>query len=232
LEHIKEFSRYASSYDEYNIIQKEVASSLLSKIQNHPKRILDLGCGSGVLCKNFNQPFELFIGVDSSHEMCKLHPTANNIHIINANFDTEDFFLHVKRYAPFDLIISSSALQWAKNIENILEFCKKNANHIAFSIFTKGTFQSIYELSKIKSFLPSYEELLKTIEKYYKIDYEVKKYKLYFKDNISKFRYIKKSGVSGGKKQLNISETKALIKEYPHEYLEFEVLVVYSVGEN
>jgi malonyl-CoA O-methyltransferase len=40
------------------------------------------------------------------------------------------------------------------------------------------------------------------------------------------FRYIKKSGVSGGKKRLGYKEMKALMKHYPLDYLEFEVLFV------
>lgn len=229
MEHIKEFSRHAKSYDAHTVVQKEIAAYLVSQIKNNPQTILDLGCGSGAIFKNLQHKVEHFIGVDSSQKMCELHPKSNNIHIINANFDTQDTLLHVKQYAPFDLIISSSALQWAKNIEDILEFCKTSTKNIAFSIFTDGTFKSIYELTNIQTFLPSAKEMIKLIENYYTIEFELKSYKLYFDDNISKFRYIKRSGVSGGKRQLNITETRKLIKEYPHDYLEFEVLVVKSI---
>jgi len=40
------------------------------------------------------------------------------------------------------------------------------------------------------------------------------------------FRYIKKSGVSGGEKQLNYQQMKRLMENYPLNYLEFEVLFV------
>jgi malonyl-CoA O-methyltransferase len=40
------------------------------------------------------------------------------------------------------------------------------------------------------------------------------------------FRYIKKSGVSGGEKQLSYKETRHLMETYPLDYLEFEVLFV------
>jgi malonyl-CoA O-methyltransferase len=39
-------------------------------------------------------------------------------------------------------------------------------------------------------------------------------------------RYIKKSGVSGGVKQLGYTEMKTLMLEYPLSYLEFEVIFV------
>jgi malonyl-CoA O-methyltransferase len=40
------------------------------------------------------------------------------------------------------------------------------------------------------------------------------------------FRYIKKSGVSGGEKQLSYKQMKMLMEKYPLNYLEFEVLFV------
>ena len=44
-----EFSRYAAEYGSRNVIQRHVADKLISSTQDYPKRILDLGCGSGTL---------------------------------------------------------------------------------------------------------------------------------------------------------------------------------------
>jgi len=41
------------------------------------------------------------------------------------------------------------------------------------------------------------------------------------------FKYIKRSGVSGGKKQLNYKQMKKIMQNYPLDYLEFEVLFVF-----
>ena len=65
-----------------------------------------------------------------------------------------------------------------------------------------------------------------TIEKYYRATFELKKYKLHFESVREMFNYIKKSGVSGGEKQLTYKQTKQLMKSYPLDYLEFEVLFV------
>jgi Ribosomal protein L11 methylase len=46
-----EFSKYASHYGSRNIIQNKVIDKLLSLVEQEPKNILDLGCGSGALCK-------------------------------------------------------------------------------------------------------------------------------------------------------------------------------------
>jgi malonyl-CoA O-methyltransferase len=53
-------------------------------------------------------------------------------------------------------------------------------------------------------------------------------YRLKFEDNLSKFRYIKNSGVSGGERKLSFKDTKRLIENYPHKYLEFEVMFVWG----
>jgi malonyl-CoA O-methyltransferase len=229
LEHTKEFSRFAKSYDANTVIQKEVAKKLVGRIKGKPQNILDLGCGSGAVYKNLSFTCRNFIGIDSSKEMCRVHPQEKNIKIYNKDFEFLNSDSELNEYGKFDLIISSSALQWAKNLKNIMKFCKKHSDEILFALFTPNTFKSIFEFTNLTSPLLETKEVLKTVQKYYKIKYEICCYKLYFEDNISKFRYIKRSGVSGGKKRLNVTETKNLIKNYPYDYLEFEVIYIQSV---
>ena len=68
-----------------------------------------------------------------------------------------------------------------------------------------------------------------SIEKYYNATFEVKNYRLYFETIEDMFRYIKKSGVSGGEKKLGYKQMKQLMDTYPLDYLEFEVLFVESL---
>ena len=225
---MQEFSKQSATYDETNIIQKQVATHLLSKITCKPKRILDLGCGTGNINKEINWKYDKFIGVDSAQGMCEKHPKNNLISVVHRNFEDLDFQEEILRDAPFDLVISSSALQWAGNIEELIKFSSKLSKNIAFAIFTRNTFADIYRLSGLKTFLPNVNELAMITKKYFDIEYEVKKYRLDFEDNLSKFRYIKKSGVSGGRQKLTVSQTKKLIKNYPHDYLEFEVIFIYN----
>jgi aminopeptidase N len=60
--------------------------------------------------------------------------------------------------------------------------------------------------------------------------FELKEYRLYFETVREMFNYIKKSGVSGGDQQLTYTQTKQLMKQYPLDYLEFEVLFVKGVS--
>jgi malonyl-CoA O-methyltransferase len=205
-----------------------VATHLLSKITCKPKKILDLGCGTGDINKKIDWEYSKFIGVDSAQGMCEKHPKSSVISVVHKNFENVDFQEEILRDAPFDLVISSSALQWAENIEELIKFSSKLSKNVAFAIFTCNTFADIYKISGLKTFLPNANELVVITKKYFDIEYEIKKYRLGFEDNLSKFRHIKKSGVSGGKRKLTVSQTKKLIKNYPHNYLEFEVIFIHN----
>ena len=193
-----------------------------------PNKILDLGCGTGDINSKIDWEYDKFIGVDSAQGMCERHPRSDKVIVLNENFEDLDFQKKMYSNAPFDLIISSSALQWADDIEGLIKFISTLSSNIAFAIFTCNTFTEIYKMSGLETFLPNANELVKMVKKYFNIEYEVKKYKLDFEDNLSKFRYIKRSGVSGGRRKLTVTQTKKLIKDYPYNYLEFEVLFIYS----
>jgi len=70
--HIKEFSKNAATYQEHNIIQKEVARHLLNGIKSKPKTILDLGAGSGAISSQVDWSYKKFVAVDRSQKMCEL----------------------------------------------------------------------------------------------------------------------------------------------------------------
>lgn len=224
--HIKEFSKNAYRYDDYTALQQEIAHYLVSHITNSPQSILDLGCGSGAVFKNITWQIERFTGIDSAPTMCERHPVGENIEILCEDFESPTLLTRLK--PPYDLLISSSALQWANDIEALMAQMSFTCKEGAFAIFTDKTFATIYEMSHLPTFLPNAKSLVTLFENHFTCKYEIKTYRLFFDDNLSKFRYIKKSGVSGGEKRLSVAQTKALIQNYPHEYLEFEVLFVWG----
>ena len=227
--HIKEFSKNAPSYDDYTALQQEIARYLIASISTKPQTILDLGCGSGAVFKNIPWTITHFTGVDSAQGMCDLHPTCKEVDILCEDFESPTLFSRLT--PPYDLLISSSALQWAHDIEALIFQMSVTCKEGAFAIFTDKTFETIYAMSELSTFLPNANTLVPLFEKQFTCKHEIKTYRLFFDDNLSKFRYIKKSGVSGGKRRLSVAQTKALIQNYPHEYLEFEVLFVWGVSK-
>jgi len=220
-----EFSKYATEYDSLNSVQTEVIKKLLKDMSYKPKYILDLGCGSGSLCESINWEFKHFTGVDFAPGMLELHPKSKKIEAIYGDFNDETLFENLSTYR-FDHIFSASALQWAENLEDVFKQISSLNTPVSLAIFTSGTFQTLNETASLPSLLRDTQEIQRVQSKYFKADFEVVKYKLAFETTRDMFRYIKKSGVSGSRNILSFKETKKLMREYPLNYLEFEVAFI------
>lgn len=225
----QEFSRFAHQYDTYNVIQAEVAKTLVKKIPfTHITTVLDIGCGRGEVYKNIEQSalsFENFIALDFSPQMLTLHPSAENIKKIQADFNVFHAFENILLDKK-SLILSSSALQWSKDLDFTLGQIAQKSPSAYFAIFTANTFKTLHQTAGIASPIYPDSVLRDVIQKYYRASFEIKEYRLSFESVREMFHYIKKSGVSGGEKHLTYKQTKELMKLYPLDYLEFEVLFV------
>lgn len=220
-----EFSKYAKDYELLNQIQNQVVQKLLSLYKKEGKNILDLGCGSGALCKSIAWEYEHFTGVDFAPGMLELHPKAENIESIYGNFNDKTLFEHLLAH-HYDVIFSASALQWAENLETTFAAIKSLQTPVALAIFTANTFKTLNETAGLKSLLPTTEQIEGLQKKYFHAHFEVVKYKLEFESVRDMFAYIKHSGVSGSRKVLSFKETKKLMQTYPLNYLEFEVAFI------
>jgi len=226
---INQFSRFSNTYDNYNVIQVKVAKKLVDSILGYEQtNILDIGCGSGEVYKNIKKrkiKFDNFIALDSSYEMLALHPNDISIQKIRADFNQIETYqnLEMKRET---LLISSSALQWSSDLEFVVSQLSRKSSEAYFAIFTSNTFITLHQTAQIVSPIYSAETLKKIIKKYYHASFELEEYRLEFQSIRDMFHYIKKSGVSGGVKQLSYTKIKKLMDTYPLNYLEFEVLFV------
>ena len=222
-----QFSKYASHYDSYNIIQESVVKKLLLDLKCKPKKILDLGCGSGSLCKAIDWEYESFTGVDFAPGMLELHPKAENIECIYGDFNDKRLFENLQTY-QYDYIFSASALQWAENLEDVFKSIKLLNTPFSFAIFTSGTFETLNKTASLEPLLKSSQEIKNLVNKYFDVNFEIVKYKLEFNSVRDMFRYIKRTGVSASRKVLDYRQTKKLMIEYPLSYLEFEVVFITS----
>jgi len=221
-----EFSKYAIDYNSYNIVQQKVADKLLSFIKAKPKIILDLGCGSGTLTNKISWSYEKIVAVDFAQGMLDLHPKHENIECIYGDFNDEKLFERLKKY-NFDYLLSASALQWADDLDKTFQQLQSFHTPVALAIFTANTFKTLYKTAGLQPLLIDTCRLDRLQKKYFHANFEVVKYNLEFENVREMFRYIKKSGVSGSRNVLSYKEMKKLMKEYPHNYLEFEVAFIY-----
>ena len=229
MEIVKEFSRFAYEYNKYNMIQKEVARRLASYV---PKgiynKILDLGSGDGAIYNAFNHndiKFNKFVAFDFSKEMLSIHPENEYIQKICMDFNQSSSFSIFKKN-EFDLLISSSALQWSSNLLNLLRTIAPLAKEHYFSFFTANTFRTLHKTANITSPIYTKSDLIKALDKVFNYEMEVVEYTLDFNSVHEMLKYIKRSGISGGVERLSYKQTKYLLENYPLGYLEFEVLFV------
>ena len=221
----EEFSKHAKKYNSHNIIQQIISKALVRELSFEPKRILELGCGSGQVFKNIDFNFDYYKAIDFSSSMCEIHPKHPNLQIECLDFDTQEFHQNIQN-EQYDIVLSSSALQWSTDLTKIIKTLSKIASNIHMVLFTSNTFKTIFELTDSKSPILDSKQIKKSFDLFYKCQYEVLNYKLEFENKKELFQYIKNSGVSGDTKPLSFQKAKQLYKSYNLNYLEFEVVFI------
>lgn len=173
LEIAKRFAQAGQSYDEHAIIQKKIALRLMQLMSKyhcidgdlaHPKRIFEIGCGSGNLTKLYmeNQIFksiylnDLYAEVKQHFETLGLEGNSfeENSFEINRleNQHTIEWHIGDAEQINFpkelDLIVSSSVIQWMHNLDGLL----KKVNQALFKqgLFCFSTFGT-QNLKEIKA---------------------------------------------------------------------------------
>ncbi|PHM17114.1 MAG: methyltransferase [Sulfuricurvum sp. PD_MW2] len=224
-----EFSRYAAEYGSHNVIQRLVAQKLISSTVDQPKRILDLGCGNGTVFSQIDWNMDRFIGIDFSASMLEQHPVSSNVELILGNFNDRLLFERLSG-ERFDHIYSASALQWADDLEGVFKSLDSLNAPLSLAIFSAGTFKTLHECAGVTPLLRSADEVIAIAEKYLNARFEVLHTTLEFDSVREMFRYIKRSGVSGGRRVLDFAQTKQLMETYPLSYLEFEVVFITTLS--
>lgn len=222
------FNKRASSYVTHCDIQSEVARKLVEFIDfSDIKSILDLGAGSGNIAKNLNSPILNFLALDSSQNMLSLHPKKlNNIAKIELLYKSFEEYSFSEK---FDLVISSSALHWARDIEAILKKIvdSRSFKYLAFSFFTSNSLYNIHSFLGSKSPLLSHYELESIFNKYISFSSKILAFKKSFDTPREYLLYLKHSGLLGGG-ELSYRDKKRLRFEFDRLEAEFEVVLIKS----
>jgi malonyl-CoA O-methyltransferase len=225
----EEFNKYAKNYSKYSHIQNKIASILVENIDSfRVDNIVDIGSGDGMIYKKLIEKdikFKNFYAIDFAPKMLKLHPKESRVKVICADFNKGKIF-NLLKDKGIDLAISSSALQWAKDLKFTFKEISKVSNSGLFFLFTSNTFKSLHNLVGVKSpIFSEYEIVDAFINSYESLKIQKFSFKLEFRDTLDMLRYIKKSGV-GGNLRLNYSDIKYIINNYPNDYLEFETILL------
>jgi len=143
------FAKNLDNYNEHAKIQKRMAERLLGFVKNKsPKKILEIGCGTGFLTEliNKNIKYEDFKTIDIV-EQCEPYIRKINPNIKFCQYDIEDYLSSSNE--TFDLIVSNASLQWIENFKDVVKQLETRLNHggeLVFSTFGKENFREIYHI--------------------------------------------------------------------------------------
>ena len=135
--------------------------------------------------------------------MCEQHSKHDGCIVVNADFDEPFFAKRIEdEFGRFDLLLSSSALQWSKDLRALIAEISTLSDYFAISLFTSGSFASLYNFLGLKTFLPNIEEVKTAFAPFCVSKFETYNAKKSFKTPKETMRYIKQTGVSRGGLQI------------------------------
>jgi malonyl-CoA O-methyltransferase len=220
-----QFSKSSNKYDENSFLQKKIAEKLVKDIDKKYQKIVDLGAGTGNIINLINWNYQKFLAVDLSKKMLDLHKKNKNIFLLNKSFDDDEVFRIIQN-EKYDLLISSSALQWSQNFSKVCENIRKLNISVFLAIFSSETFKELHEYFHIKSPILKNETILKNCKNFHSSFFQGK---INFSSSKELLQYIKNSGVSGGISQLNPGILKQFIKDNNLTQLSFEVIFLKKI---
>lgn len=139
----------ASSYDEdmnlkFFKIRIKILKKLISRYK--PKKVLEVGCGTGIFLDYFHNSFESAVGVDNCKPMiyfARKNHKRKNIKYIFSNDNPLPFKDNV-----FDMVLSMGVIEYVKDQKNHVEECLRvlKKNGILFLTTPTKSLVNIYDI--------------------------------------------------------------------------------------
>lgn len=119
----KQFNRSATRYDDLAVVQKKMAQAIMDALDERairPRRILEIGCGTGALTRRMADRFPdaKITAIDIAEEMVETAKNSVPPHS-NIRFMVQDAEEVQFPGGAFDLIVSNATIQW---LEKPLDF--------------------------------------------------------------------------------------------------------------
>ncbi|MDR0418518.1 MAG: methyltransferase domain-containing protein [Puniceicoccales bacterium] len=198
------FDEASASYDQHASVQKKTSEHLAylcSSLPEKPKKILDIGCGTGfttlALQKYYRNATYTLCDLSKNMILSAKNKIPNQIYIVG---DAENYTFN----DTYDLGISNLALQWFENIESFLSGILLQCKYFAFSIPIEGSFAAYKNLFAEKN-IPilahhywNIDALLALAKKQGDvIRSDFKRYDLFFENALGAAKHFKSIGAQG-----------------------------------
>ncbi len=161
----KNFSRSAKEYDKHAVLQKEMADRLLSSLpQIDPKRVLDIGCGTGYLAEKLAEKFPQaeIVGIDIAPGMIEAAGKRKRGNLFFRVDDGEE----LKEKEKYNLVVSNASLQWmeAPKVFASVAALLDTGGIFTFTTFGPATLRELRECGFRVNDFPEVEELEKQLQ--------------------------------------------------------------------
>ncbi|MGM0622933.1 MAG: class I SAM-dependent methyltransferase [Campylobacterota bacterium] len=105
-------------------IAKHAVENITQRINTRGKKILDYGCGTGLLAYGLSEEAQEVVGMDSSRGMLEVFEQKNSeLGFDNVRCEYHDANKDTLGQESFDLIVSSMTLHHIKDPQNFLRQC-------------------------------------------------------------------------------------------------------------
>jgi malonyl-CoA O-methyltransferase len=145
----KAFHRQAGLYDETVVVQKRVIEEIVRQLQREtdavPRRVLDIGAGTGLLLRAVRDlfPESLLVGLDMAQGMGKslLWASPSMIYYVVGDAELIPFTEN-----SFDLVVSTSAFQWLDALDTAFQEAERVLDHGGIFRFALFGGKTLWEL--------------------------------------------------------------------------------------
>lgn len=143
------FNRGAARYDLEADVQRETAARLVERLVDceEPLRILDAGCGSGILTRMLLERFprsrvDAFDISEAMLDTARAHISAPCVRWLQSEFAL------YRPALPYPLVVSNASLHWAPSLADAvgnLADCLASGGCLAVSLMVQGTLEELRE---------------------------------------------------------------------------------------
>lgn len=216
-----QFKKSLDKYEENAIVQSVMADKLIERLpQNEFTKVLELGCGSGLLTKK--------LVASISYKKYYANDIVEKSKVYMDKILKDYIFLcgnaqRLQVNDKFNLIISNAMFQWFSDLEKALDYYKCLLNPdgiIAFTTFSPNNFKEIKSLTGLTLEYKNEDELREILNKNFEIKYFEKfDYTMNFNNPLEILAHMKNTGVNAvSTKQWGIKEVKDFCDRYKETY--------------
>lgn len=218
------FARAAATYDRQATIQRQVAERLLSLLKKHvlspPKRILEIGCCTGLLTRDilnlFNKLETFYVNDLVPDFESRIHARlGKDLRVTYLPGDIEQIDIP----GSLDLVVSSSTLHWLEDLPSLFGKIDRSlvpGGYICFSIYGPDNLQELRKTTGIGLDYLNLEELKKIVGSSFEIlSCGEQTITLHFRDARTMLNHLRETGVNAlDMRPWTKSRLDAFIREY------------------